>query len=83
MLNKENRKKTLQGVVVSDKMDKTLTVLVSRVIPHKKYGKRITRSKKYAVHEPLNKYSIGDSVTIVECNPISKHKRWAVLDVSE
>lgn len=75
-------KKTLQGVVVSDKMDKTVTVLVTRVVSHPKYGKRIKLSKKYAAHDPQNKYSEGAAVTIVECNPVSKRKRWAVLEAS-
>lgn len=73
-------KKTLQGVVVSDKMDKTVAVLVTRTIPHPKYGKRVKRSKKYIAHAPQNNYSIGDTVTIIESKPISKLKRWCVVE---
>ena len=69
----------LQGVVVSDKTDKTLTVRVERRVRHPLYGKYIRQSKKYAVHDPENSFKIGDNVQIRECRPISKLKRWEVL----
>jgi len=73
-------KKVLQGVVVSDKMDKTVVVLVSRTVPHPKYHKRMQRSKKFKAHDPENRYKEGDKVNIIECQPISKLKRWRVME---
>ncbi|MAP24287.1 MAG: 30S ribosomal protein S17 [Rickettsiales bacterium] len=72
-------KRVLSGVVVSDKCDKTLTVKVVRRFMHPLYKKYITRSKKYAVHDPLNEGKVGDSVRIIESKPISKSKTWCVL----
>ena len=72
-------KRVMQGVVVSDKMDKTVTVKVQRKIKHPLYKKFINRSKKYAAHDENNKFKSGDSVTIRECKPISKRKKWEVL----
>jgi small subunit ribosomal protein S17 len=72
-------KRVLQGVVVSDKQAKTITVLVERRVMHPVYKKYVKKSKKYAAHDPENKYKSGDSVTIQECRPISKLKRWEVL----
>ncbi len=67
------------GVVVSDKMDKTLLVKVDRVKKHPKYQKRYTVSSNYKVHDEKNQYREGDEVSFVECRPLSKHKRWRVL----
>ena len=64
-------KKVLTGVVVSDKMQKTVTVLVERQFPHPLYGKVIKRSKKYLAHDPEEKYKLGDVVEIIESRPIS------------
>jgi len=72
-------KRTLQGVVVSDKMDKTVTVKVERKIMHPLYKKFIRRSKKYAAHDENNTCKIGDMVKIQECRPLSKRKRWEVV----
>ena len=72
-------KRVLQGVVVSDKADKTISVRVERRIMHPLYKKFIRRSKKYAAHDPENNCKIGDLVRIQECRPISKSKRWEVL----
>ena len=69
----------LQGVVVSDKTDKTVTVRVERRVRHPLYGKYICQSKKYAAHDPENSFKMGDNVQIRECRPISKSKRWEVL----
>ena len=75
-------KRVLQGVVVSDKMDKTVTVLVERRVMHPVYKKFIRRSKKYAAHDEKNAFKIGDKVSIRECRPLSKRKRWEVLSES-
>ena len=70
---------SLQGVVVGDKMDKTVVVKVSRFIKHPLYGKFYQTSKKYKAHDEENKYKIGDSVEIVETRPISKDKHFKVV----
>ena len=72
-------RRVLTGIVVSDKADKTISVLVERTVMHNKYRKIIRRSKKYAVHDENNQFKIGDSVEIMESIPISKSKRWVVL----
>ena len=72
-------KRVMQGVVVSDKMDKTITVLVERRVMHPLYKKFIRRSKKYAAHDEQNAHKIGDIVKIRECRPLSKRKRWEVI----
>lgn len=69
----------LQGVVVSDKMNKTIIVKVSGVKAHPKYKKRYSVSKKYKVHDEKNQYKEGDEVSIVACRPLSKDKRWRVV----
>jgi small subunit ribosomal protein S17 len=73
-------KRILQGVVVSDKADKTVTVKVERRFKHPLYQKTIRRSKKYAAHDETNQFKEGDTVRIVESKPISKSKRWTVLE---
>ena len=72
-------KRVLRGVVVSDKSDKTITVLVSRKVMHPVYKKYIKRSKKYSAHDENNKFKIGELVTIQESKPISKTKKWVVV----
>jgi small subunit ribosomal protein S17 len=72
-------KRILQGVVVSDKANKTVSVLVERKIAHPIYKKFISRSKKYAAHDENNQFKVGDVVKIIECRPISKSKTWTVL----
>ena len=72
-------KRILQGVVVSDKMDKTVTVQVERRFKHTLYKKFIRRSKKYAAHDETNAVKIGDVVKIQECRPMSKRKKWEVV----
>lgn len=72
-------KRVMQGVVVSDKMDKTVTVKVERRVMHSLYKKFIRRSKKYSAHDENNTCKVGDVVSIRECRPISKNKRWEVL----
>jgi len=75
-------KRMLQGVVVSDKMDKTVVVKVERRVMHPIYKKFIRRSKKYAAHDENNASKVGDTVWIRECRPISKRKRWEVIHES-
>ena len=71
-------KRTLTGRVVSDKMDKTVTVLVERKVRHPLYGKIVTKSKKYHAHDENNEFREGDVVTIEECRPLSRTKAWRV-----
>lgn len=73
------RKRILKGVVVSDKMDKTVVVVVESIKQHPKYKRRYKVSKKYKAHDPEKKYHIGDKISIQECRPISKEKKWIVL----
>ncbi|AIT81063.1 MULTISPECIES: 30S ribosomal protein S17 [Novosphingobium] len=73
-------KRILIGTVVSDKTDKTVTVLVERKVKHPLYGKIIRRSKKYHAHDEDNAYRTGERVRIEETKPISKTKSWKVLD---
>ena len=82
MTEKEPKKvirRTFNGLVTSDKADKTITVIVTRTKLHPMYKKRFTVSRKYKVHDEKNQFKVGDSVTFVECRPISKDKRWRVL----
>ena len=72
-------KRILTGRVVSNKANKTITVLVERKIMHPIYKKFVTKSKKFAAHDSQNKFNVGDIVTIQECIPISKHKRFEVI----
>jgi small subunit ribosomal protein S17 len=69
-------RRVLQGVVVSDKADKTVSVLVERRIMHPVYHKFVKRSKKYLAHDETNTAKVGDKVAIIECRPISKRKAW-------
>ena len=72
-------RRVLTGRVTSDKMDKTVTVLVDRRVMHPLYKKFIRRSKKYAAHDEENVCKVGDTVRIIECPPISKRKTWNVV----
>ncbi len=71
-------KRTLSGTVVSDKMDKTVTVLVERKVKHPLLGKIIRVSKKYHAHDEANEFHTGDAVLIEECRPLAKTKAWRV-----
>lgn len=75
--------RTITGRVVSDKMEKTIKVLVERKVKHPIYGKFIKRSTKLAAHDELNAGSIGDLVTIRESKPVSKQKCWTLVSVDE
>jgi small subunit ribosomal protein S17 len=72
-------RRVLTGKVVSDKMDKTITVLVERQLMHPVYKKFIKRSKKFHAHDENNQYKVGDQVSIIEAPPMSKTKRWVVV----
>lgn len=74
-------KRTLVGKVVSDKMDKTISVLIERRVKHPLYGKIVRRSKKYLAHDENNQAKIGDTVEIQESRPISKNKSWVLAKV--
>ena len=78
-----NRRKARTGVVVSDKADKTVTVQVERRFPHPLYGKQVKQTKKYHAHDEGNEFHVGDRVRIVETRPISKTKRWRVVELVE
>ncbi|MDQ3556733.1 MAG: 30S ribosomal protein S17 [Gemmatimonadota bacterium] len=77
----QGHRKTRIGTVVSDKMDKTVVVVVERRYAHPLYGKQVTRSKKYHAHDETNEYNVGDVVRISETRPLSKMKRWRVAEV--
>jgi small subunit ribosomal protein S17 len=74
-------RKVRQGVVISDKMDKTVVVLVEQLVQHPVYKKYINRRKKYKVHDPENRCRTGDQVSIVETRPLSREKRWRVQNI--
>jgi len=76
-------KRVMQGVVVSDNMDKTIVVNVERKFKHKLYKKYMRRTKKYHAHDEDNSCKTGDKVTIRECRPLSKLKRWEVVDATK
>ena len=79
----ERRKKTLQGRVVSNKTDKTISVLVESYRKHPLYGKRVKYSKKYATHDESNTADLGDLVRIEECRPMSKTKKFRLVEIVE
>jgi len=81
MTDQVKLKRTLIGKVVSDKMDKTVTVLIERPVKHPLYGKIIVRSNKYHAHDETNQVKAGDTVEITEGRPISKTKAWTVTRV--
>ena len=72
--------RTFIGTVVSDKMNKTIVVRVDKTKIHPTYKKRFTVSKKYKVHDEKNQYKIGDKVNFIECRPLSKDKKWMVIN---
>lgn len=82
-MDKSKNIRTLQGKVVSDKMDKTVTVLIERKVKHPLYGKVISRSSKIHAHDEANQYGIGDIVIIEETRPLSKTKSWVVKEIVE
>lgn len=78
-----NNRKVRVGRVVSDKMDKTVVVSVETITPHKLYSKTIRTSKKYKAHDEENNCRMGDTVRIMETRPLSKEKRWRVIEIME
>ena len=79
----EKRVRTLQGKVVSDKMDKTITVAVERRVKHPVYGKYITRTTKVHAHDEENQCKAGDTVIVRESRPLSKNKSWTLEEIVE
>jgi small subunit ribosomal protein S17 len=77
----QRRKKVLQGIIVSNKMEKTAVALVERTVQHTLYKRTVKRTKKYKIHDEQNVCQIGDQVRLIECKPISKDKCWRLLDV--
>jgi small subunit ribosomal protein S17 len=82
-MSETSNKRTLTGRIVSDKMEKTVTVLVERRVKHPLYGKVITRSKKYHAHDEKNEFQEGDRVLIEECRPLASAKSWRVVKLLE
>lgn len=82
-MSERNQRKVYQGRVVSDKMDKTITVLVETRKTHPKYGKRVKYSKKYKAHDELNSAKEGDIVRIMETRPLSATKRFRLVEIVE
>ena len=76
-------RKMRQGLVVSDKMDKTVVVAIERRVPHPVYGKMVTKTKRLKAHDEANSAKVGDTVRIVETRPLSKDKRWRLLEIVE
>lgn len=82
-MSERSNRKTRVGVVVSDKMDKTVVVSIDTFIQHPLYKKRVRRSKRLKVHDENNECNIGDRVRIMETRPLSKRKNWRVVNVLE
>jgi len=82
-MSQRNLRKQRTGLVVSDKMDKTITVLVRRQVMHPVYSKFVKKSKKYAVHDENNECKTGDIVAIMETRPLSKRKKWRLTKIIE
>ncbi len=83
MSEQTSSNRTLQGRVVSDKMDKSITVLVERRVKHPIYGKFVSRSSKVHAHDEANECGIGDVVVVEQCRPLSKSKTWRLVKVVE
>ncbi len=82
-MSERGNKKTQVGIVVSDKMDKTVVVKVSHLVRHSAYNKYIKRSVKYKAHDETNSCKMGDRVQIIESRPLSKDKRWRIKQILE
>lgn len=83
MAERTSRRKVRVGTVVSDKMDKTIVVNVETRMPHPLYGKIVRRSKRYTAHDEENQCGVGDLVRIMETRPISRTKRWRLVEIVE
>ena len=82
-MERRGNKKVQLGVVTSTKMNKTITVKVDRRLPHPRYRKYVTLSKKFMADDPENSCNVGDKVRIVECRPLSRRKRWRLFEIVE
>ncbi|MDY2670150.1 MAG: 30S ribosomal protein S17 [Anaerovoracaceae bacterium] len=82
-MSDRNSRKTRVGIVTSNKMDKTITVSVEDFVRHPIYGKAVKRTKKFQAHDENNVCSIGDTVKIMETRPLSKNKRWRLVEIVE
>ena len=78
-----NRRKTKVGIVVSDKMDKTVVVAIEDLVMHSLYGKSVKRTKRVKVHDENNECTVGDKIRIMETRPLSRDKRWRLINVVE
>ena len=83
MAVERNRRKTRVGMVISDKMDKTIVVAVEDFVRHSLYGKAVKRTKKVKVHDENNESGIGDRIRIMETRPLSRDKRWRLVNIVE
>ncbi|MBR3052906.1 MAG: 30S ribosomal protein S17 [Firmicutes bacterium] len=83
MADDRNRRKTKVGIVVSDKMDKTVVVAIEDFVRHSLYGKAVKRTKKLKVHDENNECGVGDKIRIMETRPLSRDKRWRLVEVVE
>lgn len=82
-VEERKRRKERIGKVTSDKMNKSITVIVERRIKHPIYGKFVTKTKKFIAHDEKDECNIGDTVKIMECRPLSKSKRWRLVEILE
>lgn len=82
-MSERNLRKERTGVVSSNKMEKTITVVVERRLRHPLYGKFVKKSKKFTAHDEKNEVNIGDKVRIAETRPLSKNKRWRLIEILE
>ena len=82
-MTERGNRKIKTGKVVSDKMDKSRVILVESYIRHKLYGKFVRKSKKFMVHDEANESHIGDTITIMETRPLSRNKRWRLMEIVE
>jgi len=82
-MSERGNKRTIKGVVVSNRMDKTIVVKTEQLVKHPVFHKYVRRHKKYKAHDESNSCKIGDTVLIIESRPISKEKRWRMLEIVE
>ena len=82
-MGERGNKRTIKGVVISDKMDKTIVVKAERLVKHSVFHKYVRRHMKYKVHDEQNQCKVGDTVLIIEARPLSKEKRWRMLEIME
>lgn len=83
VMAERNLRKTRVGVVTSNGMDKTITISVERRLRHPIYGKFVKKSNKFMAHDERNECNVGDTVRIMECRPLSKNKRWRLIEILE